>query len=56
MELLLVAGDTVKIPSRYAYYKIKGYNFRGAVLDSCELYFNYILASDLRGADLSTLQ
>jgi hypothetical protein len=56
MEMLLVAGDTIKIPTRAGYYQIKGYNFRGAVLDSCNLYFNYILESDLRGANLSTLQ
>lgn len=56
MEMLLVAGDTIEIPTRLSYFQIKGYNFRGAVLDSCELYFNHILASDLRGADLSTLQ
>jgi hypothetical protein len=56
IEILDLAGDTIAIPQRLAYYKLTGYNFKGSVLDSCELFFNYIVRSDLRGADLSTLQ
>jgi len=55
MEMLLVVGDSSQVP-RFAYSRIEGYNFRGSVLDSCNLYFSNIFTADLRGADLSTLQ
>lgn len=56
IEVLDLKGDTIQIPRRLAYEELRGYNFKGAVLDSCELFFNNIIEADLRGADLSTLQ
>ena len=56
IQVLDVMGDTIQIPRRFAYLKIENYNFKGSVLDSCNLYFNNLVAADLRGTDLSTLQ
>ncbi len=56
LELLLLMGDSVQIPERLGYNKLTNYNFKGSVLDSCNLYFNFIYRADLRGTDLSTLQ
>lgn len=56
IEVLELAGDTIQIPVRFGYYELTEYNFKGAVLDSCNLFFNLVLKADLRGADLSTLQ
>jgi hypothetical protein len=52
VELLLLLGDSI----RGEYNKLINYNFKGSVLDSCQLFFNYILGADLRGTDLTTLE
>lgn len=56
IELLLLLGDSVEIPTRFGYEKLTNYNFKGSILDSCELFFNHIIDADLRGTNLSTLQ
>src|SRR5882672_8025807 len=49
MELLLLMGDSVQIPQRLGYNKLINYNFKGSVIDSCQLFFNFIFDADLRG-------
>ena len=46
----------MQIPQRLGYNKLINYNFKGSVIDSCELYFNFIFDADLRGTNLTTLQ
>ncbi len=55
IELLKLLGDSVQFPQRFGYNKLVNYNFKGSVLDSCELFFNFIYSADLRGTDLHTL-
>ncbi len=40
----------------FHYPVLEGYNFRGARMDSAQLFFAYIEKSDLSGANLATLQ
>src|ERR1041385_8561804 len=35
VELLLLMGDNVQIPNRFAYSHLTNYDFKGSVLDSC---------------------
>jgi hypothetical protein len=54
-ELILLHKKKIKSGS-LAYDSLVGYNFKGAKLDSAQLFFNFIFNADLRGTDLSTLQ
>jgi hypothetical protein len=45
-----------KMATDLAYDTLYEYNFRGARFDSAALFFNHIMKSDFRGADLRLLQ
>jgi len=54
-EMILLLHDTAN-RSHLGYETLEGYNFKGSIFDSCQLFFNFIRKSDFRGADLRTLQ
>jgi hypothetical protein len=55
LELILLHKKISEAGS-LRYDILEGYNFKGAKLDSAELFFNFIYRADFRGTDLSTLQ
>jgi hypothetical protein len=55
LELILLHKE-ISEPGSLRYDVLDGYNFKGAKLDSSELFFNFIYHADFRGTDLSTLQ